>query len=430
MTLAFAMVIIGSAIAIGSIVFLGFMRREAGAGSDTHFEPERDQTNEASRQNQTGGSMPAETKETSHDDPQRTAASSATLNFQLRALTTRRQIVSATAFIGLAVAILAGAYEIYARTNDSGASFSSVRSDNFQEPDLSGTSAYADLLAYANGQSGKKPVAMSPWQREGNSLPDVETMIARLAARLERSPNDPEGWRMLGWSYFNTQKYQLASDAYARAVQLKADSAPYQSAFGEALVKAAGDVVTPKAKEAFDKALKLDASDTPARFYTGLAKQQGGDARGALEDWIALLKDVKPGEETRLDLRKRTLALAEQIGENVSSRLPTETKTAGPGPTKPLKGPTPEDIRSAAAMSEKERTAMIRGMVESLDNRLNGSPRDPEGWIRLIRSRQALRETEKARAALRRARQIFSDSPATLERIIAEAKALGVTIEQ
>ena len=32
-------------------------------------------------------------------------------------------------------------------------------------------------------------------------LPDVETMIERLAARLQTAPEDADGWRMLGWSY-------------------------------------------------------------------------------------------------------------------------------------------------------------------------------------------------------------------------------------
>jgi hypothetical protein len=50
------------------------------------------------------------------------------------------------------------------------------------------------------------------------SLPDVNTMIERLAARLETTPNDVKGWRMLAWSYFHTGRYKQAAAAL-RAVQ-------------------------------------------------------------------------------------------------------------------------------------------------------------------------------------------------------------------
>jgi cytochrome c-type biogenesis protein CcmH len=42
-------------------------------------------------------------------------------------------------------------------------------------------------------------------------LPDVNTMIERLAARLETTPEDVKGWRMLGWAYFNTARYEQAA---------------------------------------------------------------------------------------------------------------------------------------------------------------------------------------------------------------------------
>lgn len=430
MTLAFAMVTIGSAIAIGSIALLGFGRRETGAGHHAESEPSEDRANEESelRPSEENGEVAADEKH--RDGSHEPVASPTGLNFRLITLASHRRLLSAVAMFGIAVAGIAGFFELNARADQNGAPTSPVRSQAFQEPGTSGNSDYANLLAYANGQSRKVPVTMSPWNTKRKTVPDVDTMITRLAARLEKSPNDADGWRMLGWSYFNTQKYQLAADAYVRAVGLRDDSAPYQSAFGEALVKAAGDVVTPKAKAAFDKALSIDASNTLSRFYAGLAKQQGGDAKGALEDWIPLARDASTDEKLRLGLKKRILALAKQIGEDVSSRLPADTKIAEPEQTKSLKSPTDEDMRNARAMSEAERTAMIRGMVDGLADRLTESPRDPEGWIRLIRSRQVLKESEKARAALRRAYQIFSDSPATQKRIAAEAKALGVTTDR
>lgn len=69
-------------------------------------------------------------------------------------------------------------------------------------------------------------------------LPDVSTMIERLAARLEAAPGDVQGWRMLGWSYFNTGRYAEAAGAYARAVELDSSSAELKRAYEDAKAKA------------------------------------------------------------------------------------------------------------------------------------------------------------------------------------------------
>jgi cytochrome c-type biogenesis protein CcmH/NrfG len=72
----------------------------------------------------------------------------------------------------------------------------------------------------------------------GKLLPDVTTMIERLAARLETAPEDIKGWRMLGWSYFHTGRYEQAATAYARAVELDPNSAELKLAYKEAKAKA------------------------------------------------------------------------------------------------------------------------------------------------------------------------------------------------
>jgi cytochrome c-type biogenesis protein CcmH len=71
----------------------------------------------------------------------------------------------------------------------------------------------------------------------GELLPDVNTMIERLAARLETSPGDIKGWRMLGWSYFHTGRYRQAASAYSRAVELDPNSAELKASYEEAKAK-------------------------------------------------------------------------------------------------------------------------------------------------------------------------------------------------
>jgi cytochrome c-type biogenesis protein CcmH/NrfG len=93
----------------------------------------------------------------------------------------------------------------------------------------------ARLKDYARSTEPEEPASMPP---AGKMLPDVSTMIERLAARLETAPGDVKGWRMLGWSYFNTGRYEQAAGAYARAVGLDPNSAELKLAYEEAKVKA------------------------------------------------------------------------------------------------------------------------------------------------------------------------------------------------
>ena len=72
----------------------------------------------------------------------------------------------------------------------------------------------------------------------GQMLSDASTMIEQLAARLETTPDDIEGWRMLGWSYFHTARYEQAAVAYSRAVELDPHSSELKLLYEEAKAKA------------------------------------------------------------------------------------------------------------------------------------------------------------------------------------------------
>ena len=93
----------------------------------------------------------------------------------------------------------------------------------------------ARLEDYARSIGAEEPASMPA---AGKMLPDVNTMIERLAARLETTPEDVKGWRMLGWSYFHTARYQQAATAFARAVELDPNSTDLKLAYEEAKAKA------------------------------------------------------------------------------------------------------------------------------------------------------------------------------------------------
>jgi cytochrome c-type biogenesis protein CcmH len=75
------------------------------------------------------------------------------------------------------------------------------------------------------------PVA-SPPQHEGDA---IQSMVARLAERMKKSPSDPEGWIMLTRSYLSLKEEEKAATAIKDARAALADDGPNLQLFNEAL---------------------------------------------------------------------------------------------------------------------------------------------------------------------------------------------------
>ena len=304
-------------------------------------------------------------------------------------------------------------------------------------PDLPGVPFVQPAIATSATQPARSTQVAA---NQANDPHDIGKMIDELAAKLKEDPKDLAGWRMLGWSYYNTNQFKEAAEAYAKAIDLKSDDAQLKSAYGEALVRSSDGVVTKEAHKAFSAAIKIAPNDPRARFFLGLAKQQNGDPKAAITDWVEMLRTAPAGTQWAGDLRQRILQVANRTGVDAKPMLAeldqsapakktqtAETQTAEAQTTQP--GPSDEDVKDAQEMDAKDRMAMIRGMVDGLAEKLKDEPNNPDGWIQLIRSRLVLDEPDKARAALVRAMEVFADKPDTKTRIAEAAKSMGVTPE-
>lgn len=92
-------------------------------------------------------------------------------------------------------------------------------------------------IAEAAKQAGIDPATLKT--SAGQALPSPEAMVARLAARLQDHPDDPDGWSRLGRSYMVLGQPQKAVDAYQHALKLKPDDAPLKAALDQAQAAAA-----------------------------------------------------------------------------------------------------------------------------------------------------------------------------------------------
>jgi cytochrome c-type biogenesis protein CcmH len=318
-----------------------------------------------------------------------------------------------TAVLGLAGFVVLGSVTLYALTG---------------RPDVPAAvppaRAFSQPAAPSAAEPTRLPTAPAP-QSASAGLAPVDEMIDGLAKRLEAKPGDPEGWRMLGWSYLHTGHYEESVKAYAKAVALRPDNAGFQASYGEAMVRVANETVTPQAKEAFEQALKFDSKEPRARYFLGLALEQQGDKAAALDAWTALLKEAGPSDDWAQELRQRVTSLAGELASSAGPRAPAGTAALSSSPPA-VRGPTAADFKAAESMSEEDRGAMIRGMVDRLASRLAQSPQDPDGWIKLIRARTVLGEQDAAKDALNQALVVFADANEEKSRILAAARELGV----
>jgi cytochrome c-type biogenesis protein CcmH/NrfG len=156
----------------------------------------------------------------------------------------------------------------------------------------------------------------SPITESGELLPDVNVMIQRLEGRLKTTPDDVNGWQMLGWSYFNTGRFGEAANAFEKALKLNPGSADIKASYEEAKAKATGSGNTEAAMPAQGSASSgsaevagagkhpepgamsaLDSGDPIRGMVDRLAKRLESSPRDA-DGWIQLMRSrLVLGEE-------------------------------------------------------------------------------------------------------------------------------------
>ena len=251
--------------------------------------------------------------------------------------------------------------------------------------------------------------------------------IADLEARAKAAPNDAGAWQKLGFAQFDEGNYAAAVSAYERATRLNPQNAVLWSSLGEARVMASQkDPMPPAALEAFRKAAALDPKDPRTRYFLAVERDLKGDHKGAISDWLALLKDTPAGAPWDGDLQ-RTI---EQVGKinsiDVAGRIALATAGRPAAPVASdmaLPGPTKEQLAAASAMPPGAQQEMAEGMVSRLAQRLKGDPANVDGWVMLMRSYKTLGRDADARAALA---QAVAANPARADELRTAAATLGV----
>jgi cytochrome c-type biogenesis protein CcmH len=253
-----------------------------------------------------------------------------------------------------------------------------------------------------------QPFAQRTPPPDNNPPGEMREVIERLAKRLENEPDNLEGWSLLGQSYSSVADYDNAANAFQQALKLAPDDTDLLMSYGESMVLGSGNQVVPVAREAFEKALKIDPGHMGSQYYLAEYQFQTGNVKQAMDGWLQMVANSPADAPWMPALMQRLERAAKEIGIELSSVLPKPLPATGNAAAQQqpesgaAPGPTQADVAAAGDMSAEDRTNMIRSMVERLADKLKEDPDNFEGWQRLARAYAVLGEKEKAAAAYER----------------------------
>lgn len=216
----------------------------------------------------------------------------------------------------------------------------------------------------------------SNWDRtQAAEAAEQSAMVGRLARRLEKNPDDVEGWLMLGRSQLAIGQYPLAQRAFRRADRLEEGRNP-EALLGmaEAMVLQADGEVDERSGRLFEMALVLAPQSEKALFFSAVAAQKRGETALAIQRFETMLA-MSPPPEVRTILEQQVASLkgapppATDAAAADSSTTPVAATDQGVG------GAARVQVEVSASTAMKQR--IERGGVLFVFVRVPGQPGPP-----------------------------------------------------
>jgi cytochrome c-type biogenesis protein CcmH len=141
---------------------------------------------------------------------------------------------------------------------------------------------------------------------------EIEGMAAKLAAKLEREPDNPEGWAMLARTYYALNRYTEAVPAFEKATTLIPKDAGLLADYADAVGAAEGGLHG-KAQALIVRALAADPTHWKALALAGTAAFERKDYKQAALYWEKTKATVPPDSPLASSI-DASIAEARQLG--------------------------------------------------------------------------------------------------------------------
>ena len=179
------------------------------------------------------------------------------------------------------------------------------------------------------------------------TIAQVEVMVEGLAARLQKQPDDADGWTMLGRSYAALERHAEAVPAFQRAMALRPKNANLMADYADALAMASGGKLAGEPSRLIDEALGLEPDNQKLLALAGTAAFARNDFAGALRHWDKLAA-VAP-ESEYLQQMQGGIAAARQRAAGTTPATASVTPAAASATAGAISG----EVRLAPALAAK-----------------------------------------------------------------------------
>ncbi len=208
----------------------------------------------------------------------------------------------------------------------------------------------AGLLILIGGAALYPTWSTYQWHLPEPGLDSPEAMVGRLARRLERQPEDLDGWLLLGKSYGVIGQHELSARAYQRADSLAGGrNAEALMGLAEALIVSERSDLDGRAGRLFEQAMEVDPTSVKAVFYSAFAARARNELPLARERFNTLLRANPPAQVVsiieeqiqEIDAMSRMLAeggqSAARAGAAMAAASPSGDSSAAEAVTVPVR---------------------------------------------------------------------------------------------
>lgn len=195
------------------------------------------------------------------------------------------------------------------------------------------------------------PRAINP--RERQPVPDeaAETMVGKLAERLQSQPDNLQGWLMLARSYKVLGRYAESAQAWERAKDLAWNDVDSLAEWAEARILSQGQRFDRRSQELLARAMSLNPDHPGVLLLRGLAALDRGDTDAARKAFTTLRNQYPDASPDRN-------ALDAALAQIDAGQDPRQRRGEPAGQGKPEAPPGPVDTAQGAP--EKRASDKVR----------------------------------------------------------------------
>jgi cytochrome c-type biogenesis protein CcmH len=169
---------------------------------------------------------------------------------------------------------------------------------------------------------GQEANAAAHTAGDSSEAPTMDELAVRLEQRQKDSPDNADGWFMLGRTYMALKEYEKSIAAFEQLQRLLGDDPQVLLSLADAVAMTQGGSMRGRPGELVDKALITDPNNATGLWMAGIASFEKEEFQQALDYFMRLKPQLADDPESMAELRPLIARTRQQLG------LPLENANA------------------------------------------------------------------------------------------------------